>query len=213
MFHANPHSADPAVKQSNVIMYRRLSPIRSPRNPLIGITTASAIRYDVSTSCPLPRLDPKFRMMLGSAIFTMVVSRIDINDPTAVTIRGSQRGSKRVGFTGVRTAAVTCCPLCGAPSGSHAGPASAAARDILHPPPTPGQAAGPASGPPALASTYRSDGCVNSCHAPGAMWRCRLGPISGLIDRSLPRTSSVRCADGPARRYGGRPWRHSMISH
>jgi hypothetical protein len=57
------------------------------------------MRYPVTTSWPVSRLESKSSRMLGSATLTIEVSRIDMKEPTVVTMSGSQRGSKREGLS------------------------------------------------------------------------------------------------------------------
>src|SRR5882762_989780 len=86
---AIPHSAEKAENISSEITYRRLRPIRSPNQALVGTTTPRHSVYAVLTHWMLSVETPNCCCMVGIATFTMLVSRVDMNIPTTTTASGT----------------------------------------------------------------------------------------------------------------------------
>ncbi len=87
---ASPHSADPAVNSTSETRYTCLAPKRRAAHPVTGITAASASMYPVTTHWIWSIVECSSRLSVASATLTIVVSRIDMIDPTITTPLMSQ---------------------------------------------------------------------------------------------------------------------------
>ena len=82
---ARPHSAEPAVNRTSEMMYTRLAPNLRAAHPVTGITAASDSRYPVTTHWIWSIELWSSRPSVASATLTIVVSRIDMIEPTITT--------------------------------------------------------------------------------------------------------------------------------
>jgi len=89
LLHDNPHNIDPNVNMDKAKMNTLFVPKVSIKNPVKGITAASAREYALNTHFTLLRSTWNISMSFGIAIFTILVSSIVIKVPNIMTVRAS----------------------------------------------------------------------------------------------------------------------------
>src|SRR3954452_20497190 len=86
-----PHSAEKTVNSAIDQTYSFFWPIRLPSHALTGTTAPSVRPYAVEIHWADSAVAPKSLRMLGSAMLTMLVSRMDMNIPMTSTMSGSSQ--------------------------------------------------------------------------------------------------------------------------
>src|SRR4051812_4187164 len=86
-----PHSAEKTVNSPIDQTYSFFWPIRLPSHALTGTTAPSVRPYAVEIHWADSTVAPKSLRMLGSAMLTMLVSRMDMNIPMTSTMSGSSQ--------------------------------------------------------------------------------------------------------------------------